>query len=205
MSSIAVTASATGAGVITLAAPVTNTNRTITLPDATGTVAMQGGAGVGKVLQVVSTHYTTAFSSTSATPVDVSGFSALITPTSATSKILVFVSVTFGFAQDTYPYILLKRNGVSIGTGTSASGNQINTFLTGTGTNEATSLYKLKTLAKSFLDTPTTTSLLTYQIQFANPYIAVSNIGYINRQSDAANTTYIHFPSSSITIMEIAA
>ena len=39
MSSIAVTASASGAGVITLQAPITATNRTITLPDATGTVA----------------------------------------------------------------------------------------------------------------------------------------------------------------------
>jgi len=40
MSSIAVTASATGTGVVSLVAPVTNTNRTLTLPDATGTVAV---------------------------------------------------------------------------------------------------------------------------------------------------------------------
>jgi hypothetical protein len=45
MSSIAVTASATGAGVITLAAPVTATNRTITLPDVTATV-ITDSAGV---------------------------------------------------------------------------------------------------------------------------------------------------------------
>ena len=46
MSSIAITPSATGAGVITLAAPVTATNRTITLPDATGTVLTTATAGV---------------------------------------------------------------------------------------------------------------------------------------------------------------
>jgi len=39
MSSIAVTGSASGTGVVSLVAPVTNTNRTLTLPDATGTVA----------------------------------------------------------------------------------------------------------------------------------------------------------------------
>jgi|LakMenE01Jun11ns_1017448.scaffolds.fasta_scaffold9789216_3 hypothetical protein len=39
MSSIAVTASATGTGTVTLLAPITNTNRTLTLPDATDTVA----------------------------------------------------------------------------------------------------------------------------------------------------------------------
>jgi hypothetical protein len=37
MSSIVVTASNSGTGTVSLVAPVTNTNRTITLPDATGT------------------------------------------------------------------------------------------------------------------------------------------------------------------------
>jgi len=39
MSLIAVQGGATGTGTVTLLAPVTNTNRTLTLPDATGTVA----------------------------------------------------------------------------------------------------------------------------------------------------------------------
>jgi hypothetical protein len=46
MSNIVVSASATGAGVITLAAPVTATNRTITLPDATGTLLSTATPGV---------------------------------------------------------------------------------------------------------------------------------------------------------------
>ena len=39
MSSIAITGGATGTGVFSLVAPSTSTNRTLTLPDATGTVA----------------------------------------------------------------------------------------------------------------------------------------------------------------------
>ena len=39
MSSVAITGGATGTGVITVLAPVTNTNRTLTLPDVTDTVA----------------------------------------------------------------------------------------------------------------------------------------------------------------------
>ena len=39
MSLIAMAGGATGTGTVTLLAPVTNTNRTLTLPDATGTVA----------------------------------------------------------------------------------------------------------------------------------------------------------------------
>ena len=44
MSSIAVTASATGSGVVSLVAPVTNTNRTLTLPDSTGTLLDSTGS-----------------------------------------------------------------------------------------------------------------------------------------------------------------
>jgi hypothetical protein len=51
MSSIAVTASATGTGVVSLVAPVTNTNRTLTLPDATGTVL--AGTASASVLNAV--------------------------------------------------------------------------------------------------------------------------------------------------------
>lgn len=170
---------------------------------AAGTARANWGAG--GVLQVVSVDYSTAFSSTSTTPVDVSGFSAVITPTSATSKILVFVSTYFGFANDTYPYILLLRNGTSIGAGTTATGSQINTFLTGTGTNTATTIYRMDAAAKSYLDSPATTSALTYKIQFANPYQAVSNIAYLNRQHATDNTVYVQRPTSSITLMEIAA
>jgi len=39
MSLIAMQGGATGTGTVTLLAPITNTNRTLTLPDATGTVA----------------------------------------------------------------------------------------------------------------------------------------------------------------------
>jgi len=43
MSSIAITPSATGTGVFTIAAPNGNINRTLTLPDATGTVQTVDG------------------------------------------------------------------------------------------------------------------------------------------------------------------
>lgn len=40
MSNIVISPSATGTGSVTLAAPVTNTNRTLTLPDSAGTLAL---------------------------------------------------------------------------------------------------------------------------------------------------------------------
>jgi len=46
MSLLAVQGGATGTGTVTLLAPVTNTNQTLTLPDATGTVLTTATAGV---------------------------------------------------------------------------------------------------------------------------------------------------------------
>lgn len=43
MSSIKLSPNASGTGIFTIAAPATNTDRTLTLPDATGTV-LTGGA-----------------------------------------------------------------------------------------------------------------------------------------------------------------
>lgn len=44
MSNIAMQGGATGTGTVTLLAPVTSTDRTLTLPDATGTLLISGGA-----------------------------------------------------------------------------------------------------------------------------------------------------------------
>jgi hypothetical protein len=156
----------------------------------------------GTVVQTVSTTYTGRVSSTSATPVDVSGFSAVITPRSSSNKILVSVSVAFGFNVDAYPYVLLKRNGTSIGTGVSASGSRINTFLSGTATNQDTMNYRIHQFARDHLDSPNTTSAVTYQIALASPYAGI--VGYINQQHSQPDAVYVQFPASSITLMEIA-
>ena len=71
------------------------TDGTIVNADINASAAIAGTklSGAGIVLQVVSTDYTSTASSTSATPADVSGFSATITPASASNNILIFVSV----------------------------------------------------------------------------------------------------------------
>lgn len=160
--------------------------------------------GNGQVpVQVVHTNYTSQASSSSATPANVSGFSASITPTSASNNILIMVSVAFGFDNDAYPYVLLLRNSTSIGVGNGASGSRINTFLSGTGTNiSGSTVYRYHQFSKNFLDSPATTSAITYQIQLAQPYGGL--VGYINRQSNQDNAVYIQFPTSSITLMEIS-
>lgn len=62
MSNIAVSASATGTGTVTLAAPVTNTNRTITLPDSTGTLINADASGNVSVVSLAVSGSVSGFS-----------------------------------------------------------------------------------------------------------------------------------------------
>jgi hypothetical protein len=208
--------------VVTTTGTQTLTNKSIATTQLTGTVATSNlGTGTadattflrgdntfaapsgGKVLQVISTHFTDRVSSTSATPADVSGFSATITPSLTSSKILVMVTVFFGGSNSSYAYTLCQRQisggaTTSIGLGTGATGSQTNIFVG----RRMDVIQDYGESSINFLDTPNTTSAITYQMQLANPY---GTTVYINRQDSAGNFAYISFPSSTITLLEIGA
>jgi hypothetical protein len=189
MSNIVVSASATGAGVITLAAPVTATNRTITLPDATGTLlstATTENFPAGSVRQVVSGVLSSTFTTTSSSDVD-TGLSATITPTSSTSKILVLVSTmleaTATGGGNCYVYQKLWRGAVSSGPlihdGYAIMGAQ-NTDTRGTG-------------SVTLLDSPATTSAVTYRVSL-NKSVAGTSV-----KMNATTSP------STITLIEVSA
>jgi hypothetical protein len=145
----------------------------------------------GSVLQVVSATKTDTFTTSSATAVDVTGLSVNITPTSATSKILVLAHIDGGGTLDTAIYINLVRNStaISVGTGGSSFNSTVGSF------NGASNLYTTHPIV--FLDSPSTTSSTTYKIQVFAP---ASSVAVNRRVSDS-----IVGGSSSITVMEIAA
>ena len=190
MSNIAMQGGATGTGTVTLLAPSTSTNRTLTLPDSTGTVALQGGAGVGKVLQVVQVVKTDSFSSSTSGYVDVTGLSVSITPTSASSKILVMATLSGSNQLNINFTINLMRNSGNICQSTSAVVNS--TAALPYGVN-----YNFISVPITFLDSPATTSATTYKIQI-NTY---GSTGYVNIRS----TDQYYGGTSQITLMEIAA
>jgi hypothetical protein len=146
---------------------------------ATGISAVQN-LPAGSVLQVVSTTYTTAASTTGTTQVD-TGLSASITPKFATSKILAIASI--------------------LGTGKNASNNTASFFLVRGSTTICTvndcfytnnSSPNYSPVNLNFLDSPATTSATTYKIQFAS---SDANSVQFNNASRS---------SSTITLMEIA-
>jgi hypothetical protein len=75
MSKIALTPNASGTGTFTFAAPGTNTDRTLTLPDATGTVVLTDATQTltNKTIQGGALTLGTAVASTSGTSIDFTG------------------------------------------------------------------------------------------------------------------------------------
>lgn len=180
MSKIALQGNVSGTGTISLVAPNTSTDRTLTLPDAAGTLDRLERAG--NVLQVVSASTATNTSTSSTTYVAVTNLTASITPSSATNKVLVFVNMNF-YVQSVGAEgaITIYRNGSDL-----TGGNGFADVYTGSSDiiAQAPMLY---------LDSPATTSSTTYAV-------------YMKR-TQGANTiqTNLRGTTSTITLMEIAA
>jgi hypothetical protein len=111
----------------------------------------------GSVLQVVQAVYATAVSTTSGSYVT-TGATASITPTSATSKILVSVSGTGGNSTSNWIWVTVYRNNTT-NISTSGSGNPAGFY------NNNSSDY-LQTLSFQILDSPATTSSTSYTVYF---------------------------------------
>lgn len=160
---------------------------------------------IGSVLQVVSTIKTDTFSTTSTSFIDITGLSVSITPTSASSKILVQYYVCFGQSDSSGNRgggFRVTRNGTAIGIADAAgSRSRQGSFCVSSITWEGCNVAN-----QQFLDSPATTSALTYQLQLLFSGGA-SATGYINRSGryvDAAENAQGPW-TSGITVMEIAA
>ena len=155
---------------------------------ASGQSIPKAALPTGSVLQVVNTFYTTQTSLNSTSYTDISGYSASITPTSATSRILVIVSANVAHNPQTGGYLAVLRGSTNI---TSTNGFW---FYAGNANTQFSGL----AATINVLDSPATTSSTTYKIQWkcdnANPI-------FINRSESGSGTT----GTSSITLMEIAA
>ena len=187
MSKVTIAGDVNGTGVFTIAAPNGNTNRTLTLPDEAGTMALQGGAGVGKVLQVVNATFSTQVASSSSTFVD-SGLTATITPTSLSSKILVLVNQA-GCGKET--------NNTYLGLRLLRDATVISNFERLGGYNGSGTANFFGACSVCFLDAPATTSATTYKTQLASS----SNNSQVFTQCSSGGTASM----STITLMEIAA
>jgi len=205
MSKVKIEGNASGTGTLTISAPNTNTDRTLTLPDGAGEIltdastlsssnlsgalpAIDGSAltGIdgGKVVQVVHSSYSTQKSWGGTTPLS-TGLSGSITPTSASNKILVMVNQHLIVSTDTADirvvYLKVRRGGTNL-----ALYEYLVESPSSTRTWQTFGTYA------QFLDSPATTSSVTYETDF-----------YLNNGACDVYTQYANEPTS-ITMMEIA-
>jgi hypothetical protein len=152
----------------------------------------------GKVLQVVSTTKTDSFTTTSTTFADITGLSVSITPSSASSKVMVFYNVTgSGDSGTNTAAVRLVRGSTAINIGDAAG---IRTPATnGLFEGEVTAIGNAST---NFLDSPATTSSTTYKVQ-----VRCNNTGnaFVNRAENDINDGTVNRTTSTITVMEIGA
>ena len=154
--------------------------------EATGLKWAAPAAG-GKLLQVISASTTTNFTNNTTTYGD-TGLTATITPSAATSKVMVIVSQSYFFnatAADAYCKVKLVRGATDIVT------NSYFGYVSATG---ATAVGNMAIGSITCLDSPSTTSATTYKTQ-----AAAGGAGTNFSAQWSANMT------STITLMEIGA
>ena len=157
--------------------------------------------GGGGIVQVKQTVLDTVFSSNNTNYVDVTGMSVSITPKFNTSKILVMVTLRCAMNQSDRwsAYILLRDNQILFDGTADGSRTQCSIWhipFVGTGTGNT---FGDKNI--TFLDSPASTSALTYKLQMK---VQSGATGYVNRTGNDANADYATRTSSSITVMEVS-
>jgi hypothetical protein len=169
------------------------TNGHVLTADSTTSTGLKWAAGGGKVLQVVSAVYSTQTDSTSTTFAD-TGLTANITPSAATSRVLVLVTQSVFIERadtDTGMALRLLRGATEVyETGGTAFYGSLGLDVTGSGSS---TIRAYGVSAMSYLDSPNTTSAVTYKTQFRRG----PGSGTVSVQRLAAD--------SSIVLLEIGA
>ena len=169
-----------------------------------------GAMPTGSVLQV---QTVTSEAQTSVSGVSFSDFmSVAITPKFSSSKIHISCSINLS-AQNTtggstdqgirYSGVKLFRDSTQIAVNSNKDSNRtavsFSSNTVGQTTNEA---YRMSNSSGQFLDSPSTTSQITYKVQIGNSNQTSSYV-ITNRSPINDDATYTHFGMSQLTVMEI--
>ena len=174
--------------------------------DGTGTIALQNQLSgmtsasmpTGSVLQVVNSKYTgtTSLNSISNYTDIHSDLTLSITPSSTSSKILLMYNVQAS-PEGTGGHVVMIgcfRGSTQIDGGTAPDSRQ-------SGSSQMDGRYQMEvgTLSSHILDSPSTTSAITYSIK-----LVCEGVAHINRSASDGNAWYTGRYHSGITAIEIA-
>jgi hypothetical protein len=154
-------------------------------------------AGIGS--NVVQTVKTDTFSTTSTSFTAVTGMSASITPTSASSKILIIVDMSVSSNVDQSGiFVRLTKGGSALYVGAAAGSRTLATYpRVGFGTGQ------FLPLSIVYLDSPATTSSVSYEVEMARQGGAGSV--HVNRNDSDTDSSVQARGASSFTVIEVAA
>ena len=176
----------------------------ITIPGAAGTLDRLERAG--NILQVVSTTKTDVFTVSVAaggSSSAVTGLTATITPSSASNKILIMLSLNGCNTNNGHLSFSFLRDGSIIN---NAIGSNPGSRVAATsgiydGTQDSAGI---KNLNGIYLDSPNSTSPLTYGVSLVNVWFDTRTMA-VNRTVGDANDNFRQRTASTITVMEVAA
>tara|TARA_R100000458_G_C8111948_1_gene134380 strand:+ start:32 stop:592 length:561 start_codon:yes stop_codon:yes gene_type:complete len=160
----------------------------------------------GSILQVIQTQKTDTGSSAAATFTNLTGMTVTITPTAASSKILISSVLSGNGSAATYCHYFRYYRSISggaataIGVGDAASNRQQASWVQHTYPDGT---LKCDTISNKWLDSPNTTSAITYTIQHRRSGSNAGTFYYGRNKDDGDSDTVGRFPST-LTVMEIA-
>jgi hypothetical protein len=148
---------------------------TFTLPSGVTLTNNGSASGFGKIGQMLSTSNNTEFTTTSTSYVDITNLSLAITPSATSSKILILTTfvgrTSFGGGNSTEAAVKLLRDSTDL--------QEMSPFIKlsiGNGNPD-----RLKTsIGHNYLDSPNTTSAITYKYQGKQNTGGTFGVKYIN-------------------------
>ena len=177
-----------------------SSNNIVLASDGSTTISNLSG-GVGKILQVKQTVKTDQFTSTAYDYTDVTGMSVSITPASASNKILINFELQVGGAANNYASFRLLRDSTHIGVSTVTDTDWRVATL---GSLSHENSYQIENTGTSFLDSPNTTSAITYKLQVSSYSNRTMSLNYPWNTGNSSGS-YRATGISTITVMEVAA
>lgn len=158
--------------------------------------------GSGQVItQVVQIVKTDTFTSTASSFTDITGLTATITPTSASNKILVMASVVIGHTLNYFVMLRIARGGSAILQGDVAGSRRQTLGMIYSYPALSPTANEQTTWSHQVIDSPASTSPLTYSVQAMQDSGATH---YVNRLMRDDNASYEPRSASSLILMEIS-
>ena len=159
------------------------------------------GIGAGKILQVQQTVGTGTYSTSSQTFSDT--VTCAITPSATTSKIICIYKIGLSAANGGYSGAArLVRDSTAIYVGAAAS-NRVQASSHHTAASDGIGQVKLEDQGGTFMDEPSTTSAITYRLQFRSDYSGTTI--YAGRSIEDSDATYRARIPTSLLLMEVSA